>query len=294
VTAAIPARAEPTGPYEGAGVLSSADDFHQAWSAEDPDPLALMSTGLGLGLDALRFVADPFGEGVQAGVGYLLEHVPFLHDFLDALAGDPGQIVARATDWRTGAATLAGEARALAGAIPGAHLWAGPAADAARAAAEREAAALTELAGGCAEIAELLVRTGAMIGVERSLVRDALAEFVYWLLRWLAAALVATLLTAGAAMAAMVPGTIIEATSLASRLLDRMSTLLDLTEEAARRTRQVAQRLEQLTDGWGAPEARRFVEPFADHVNRGHSLALDTAVESGKAGAAIAADQRDG
>ena len=285
----VPAAEAPTGEWDGAGVFSSASDLHEAWSA-DPDPLALTSSAVGFGLDALRFLADPFGEGAQAGVGWLLEHVGFLRELLDDLAGDPAQIVARSTDWRTGAATLRAEAAAVARATPGPGVWSGAAGDAARAGTAGQAVALDALAVNCGEVADLLVRTGAMIGVERSLVRDAIAEFVVWLIRWLAATLVATLLTAGAAMAAMVPATVIEATSLAARLLDRLVQVADLTRELARRAGDIAADIERFTEQWGVPAARRVLEPFTSAgVNRATHLGLDAVVESGKETAKAAA-----
>src|SRR5437764_1864307 len=54
---------------------------------------------VGVAMDALAFVMDPFGSILAAGVGWLMEHVGPLKEALDALAGDPDQITAHSETW---------------------------------------------------------------------------------------------------------------------------------------------------------------------------------------------------
>ena len=57
----------------------------------------------------------PFDALLQAGLGWLVEHVAFLREPLDALAGDPDAVLAQARHWDQ----VAGELRAAASELPG-------------------------------------------------------------------------------------------------------------------------------------------------------------------------------
>ena len=84
--------------YEGAGILEA------AMGAKDGlikgDHLAMIGNSAVVGLSALGAVMDPFQAIFAAGVGWLMEHVEFLREPLDSLAGDPKELEGHAASWR--------------------------------------------------------------------------------------------------------------------------------------------------------------------------------------------------
>src|SRR5690606_41981378 len=88
--------AQPWDDLAGAGVASSWADLHAAASADDVDPLQVTYAAAAAGLDTLGAITDPLDALLTAGVGWLIEHGRFLHEPLDAPAGDPAQITAQA------------------------------------------------------------------------------------------------------------------------------------------------------------------------------------------------------
>ena len=59
-----------------------------------------------LGLDVLGAVMDPVGALATAGIGWLIEHLSFLREPLDWLAGNGDKIKAAVTTWNQVAADL--------------------------------------------------------------------------------------------------------------------------------------------------------------------------------------------
>src|SRR2546423_3549140 len=93
-------RSEPVGDLEGAGVLSSWSDLGEAMPTDRPwDAGEIGFAASAAALDSLGTAMDPLGALGSAGVGWLIEHVEFLHEPLDWLAGDPAQITAQAHAW---------------------------------------------------------------------------------------------------------------------------------------------------------------------------------------------------
>lgn len=268
----VPAATAAPGTFDGAGLASSVADLADAAAADRPDPAALAWTAAGAGLDALGFVADPFGELATAGIGWLIEHVGFLREPLDRLAGNPAEVVARATDWHRGAQAAAAEAAERS--RPDLGGWTGTAADAARAAAARDAEALTGLAAGCAAVADRLLEAGATIGVERALIRDTVAGFLWDLARWA----VASIASAGTLTPLAVASAVGEAATLAARIADGIRTLLARLDE-------LLAALSQVTGRFTVPGAARVLEPLGGSGDALLGPGRDAVVETGKEGA---------
>ncbi|WP_344427792.1 hypothetical protein [Pseudonocardia ailaonensis] len=301
----VPTAEEAAGPLDGAGPASSGYDLGSA--ILDQDAFGIAAAAAGAGLDALKFVGDPVGEGLRSAAGWLIEHISFLREPLDWLAGDPARIVAGAEDWHRGAQALAAEARARAN--PQVGSWTGTAVDAAAGAAHREAEALAQLAASCDALAQQVVRTAGLIGVERSLIRDAVAEFVARIVEWA----IGAILSAGLLLAVAVAPTVIEAVSLGRRIVQRIDELMEhlarsvswigrmradientravwshLDDAGKRRislgtSLRSADEVGEAFERVGVAGARRITEPFGgDHANDLHGLAVDATVEVGK------------
>lgn len=275
----VPTPTEPAGTFDGAGLASSVADLAAAVGAARPDPTAVAWTAAGVGLDALGFVTDPFGEVATAGIGWLIEHVGFLREPLDRLAGNPAEVLARATDWHRGARAVAAEAAQRA--LPDLGGWTGSAAEAARAAAARDAAALTRLAADCAAVADRLLEVGATIGAERALIRDTIAGFLWDLARWA----LASVASAGALTPLAVASAVGEAATLGVRIAEGVRALLAWLAEARAGLGALLTSLSQVRERFVVPAAARVLEPLGGSGDELVGLGRDAVVETGKEGA---------
>jgi hypothetical protein len=135
--------------------------------------------GFAASMDALAFVTDPLGTLVSWGVAWLMEHVKPLHDALDRLAGDPGQLTAYAQTWHNVAASVRQAGADLAAAV-GRDLagWTGVAGDAYRGRARSHAAALGAMGDAAEAIGVIVEGAGLVVALVRQFVRDLIAEFV--------------------------------------------------------------------------------------------------------------------
>lgn len=217
--------AQPLDNAEGAGFVSSWADLDAALSADQVDPVQVAYTAVGAGLDTLGAIENPLDSLLSAGVGWLIEHVWFLHEPLDALAGDPTQITAQARTWHN----VGGELRAVAqdhrGAAAALSTWEGMAGDGYRGAVDRFSGALDQAGRDATQLADLILTTGAQVGTVRALVRDKIAEWVSEAIQTVVYAGVAALVTAGGA--------------LGVGALRLIWTAIDLAEGFARTIRQL-------------------------------------------------------
>lgn len=213
---------------EGAGVFSSYADLAKAAESQDAGGVAAAATAAGL--DTLGVAMDPLGSLAAAGVGWAIEHLPFLREPLDAMLGDPDEIGDRARAWHLLSRELDAQADAFAELVTrDVGGWQGEAADAYRAAAGRLHEALASTGADAAGVGETVLASGAMVGTVRSLIRDAIAEWVGKLILWL----VASVVSAGLAAAAAVPSMVLEATTLALHAADTISKVVARLEEAS-------------------------------------------------------------
>lgn len=217
-----------TDPLAGAGILSSYSDLGDAVGGGQ-DAGGVAAAGTAAGLDTLGLVMDPLGTLAAAGVGWAIEHISFLREPLDATFGDPDEIAARAKAWHLLSLELGAQADALeatmAREVAG---WEGDAADAYRWAAGRLQDALASNASDSAGVAETVLTSGAMVGTVRSLIRDAVADWLARLIVWLTA----TVLSAGAALGAAIPAMVLEATTLALHAADMITKVATRLDEA--------------------------------------------------------------
>jgi len=225
------AEREPTPDLEGAGVVSSWADVADAVGKPAPESTEIAWAAAAAGLDTLGAIADPFGALMSSSIGWLIEHVWFLREPLDALAGDPLQVTAHAQTW----SNIAGELRAVAADHTAAQVtgWAGPAGEAHRGAVGRYTGAVVDVAATADRLAQLVLSTGAAVGTVRALVRDLIADFLIWVARTALAALAAATVTLAGSTAAAITAVALEAYRLARTIAERISALLDALSDAA-------------------------------------------------------------
>ncbi|MGW4490111.1 WXG100-like domain-containing protein [Amycolatopsis sp. NPDC004368] len=186
----------------------------------------------GTAMDALAFVEDPFGSILQAGVGWLLEHVGPLKEMLDKLAGNPDQVMANAQTWQNVSQELTAIGQDLAASV-NADLqgWTGGASDAYR----RQVQDLAQLLGAASQAsagaASGVQTAGELVASVRALVRDTIAKVVAHMVSWA----LQVLATLGIALTWVVPQvvqlvakTAADIAGLVKRLISALKTLSQL------------------------------------------------------------------
>ena len=250
----------PTSATEGAGVVSSWADLGSALGAEHVDAGQVAVAVADAGLDTLGVALHPFDGLAQAGFGWLIEHVEFLREPLDALAGDPAEVIAQARGWHRVAVELrSAAAEHRAAPVAG---WAGIAADGYRGSAEALAAAMEAEAEQAAELSQLVLATGAGVATVRALIRDAIADFLATVLQYLLAAGTLAFLTAGGSLATVVLTIVSRALQLAETICRRLRQALDALAAAGGAAGRIGAAMQQAVDGAraAAPGARAVAE----------------------------------
>jgi len=202
--------------------------------------------GLGIdvaadGLDALGLLMDPFGVLLSAPIGWIIEHISFLKEPLDLVAGDPDQVRAKAGTWTNIAAALeksAADYRQSAEALQQGG-FTGAAASAYVKAAGNYCGAVDAAGGHARDAAKAIEVAGAIVGTVRGTIRDLISQFCADALIKGLAALALSFETFGASVAAWVADTVFEASSLAARLAAKITKVVQEVKQlvtAARRS----------------------------------------------------------
>ncbi len=272
--------AQPLDSWEGAGAVSSVADMNNAWASEHRDPLQIAVTTAGAGLDALDAVMNPLDGLAHAAVGWLIEHIWWLHEPLDALAGDPTQITAQAQTWHRVAEQLGAVAAAYrAETAAGVQGWEGEGRAAYGTAVDGFAARLDDTARNAEQISSLLLTTGAGVGTVRALIRDQIAEFVWLIIQIIFWYGVLAFLTLGGSIAAGTMQIIFRALDMARDFARQVSDLLDLLSVAGGTAGQLADAMREtaLYARAAAPHLRGMGEDVlaaADAVRAGERIEL--------------------
>lgn len=192
------------------------------------DALAGVFDAGGFALDVLGDIGDPLGAVIGCAVGWIVEHVSFLREPVDWLAGDPGSIEASVATWNnvgTGMKHAAQRYVADLNSLTGKQ-WSGEAADVYRRHAAEWVEALDH-AGTMAEIEGVLIAaTGGLCAAFRGTIFTAISEALE---RWVMVGLVAlanSAWTFGASVAGWIVDVEIDAGLLAARLSAKIAELV--------------------------------------------------------------------
>ncbi|MEO9137990.1 MAG: hypothetical protein ABI345_02880 [Jatrophihabitans sp.] len=184
------------------------------------------------GLDTLGLLTDPFGVLLSAPIGWIIEHIGFLKDILDVVAGDPEAVRAKAETWRNIAAALTKSANDYTRSAQAlVQQSKGEAITAYSQAAGNYAKAVTGAASHAEDAAKGFEIAGAIVGTVRGIIRDTIAQFAADELIEGLIALAASWCTFGGSIAAWVIATVEQATSMAVRNAAKVTRLVkDVTE----------------------------------------------------------------
>lgn len=252
---------------EGSGVLSSWKDLGAAAGSGDAGEVGFAAAAAGM--DALGAAMNPLGSLAGAGIGWLIEHVSFLHEPLDWLAGDPGQITAQARTWHNAAAALRAlgdDHRIEVDRLTG---WDGEAAAAYRHAAGTYVAGLRAGSDAAADLSEQVLSAGAAVGTVRALIRDLVADAVGEIIALAVVALAAAALSAGGSVAGFVGWSVSRAVMTAAETAEHVAQLLDRLAGVGLQVSRTADDLSALAGGLGRlagdvniPVGRHSADPF--------------------------------
>jgi len=140
---------------------------------------------LGVAAEGAGLVVDPIGTLASWGVGWALEHVQPLSDILDALTGDPDQVMAYAQTWHTIKLHTTGTAHLYAGDVgKDITAWQDSAADIYRGLAQSRAHTMEGLAEAADGMSGLAEAVHMVVNAVRSGVRALISFLVGKLISW--------------------------------------------------------------------------------------------------------------
>ncbi len=225
-----------SGPSATAGLRlgDSLTNFGKDLSAigsEDFSGTALAIDGVVAGLDLLAFALNPFKEFIMAGVGWIIEHVDWLREPLEALTGDPAAITAISQTWSNISQAFDNAGADMGGLVEQLSEWQGEAAEAYRS----TSAAFSEMLGGTASAAQAVSNCYAAIGVVvatvKAIVMELLCEFVSRVIIILLGALASAAMTFGGSIGIGIAMTIESAISTSAKIGMKVSKLIEKVGE---------------------------------------------------------------
>jgi hypothetical protein len=218
----------------GAGIFSDAASTLTDARSGDWGNLA-MDVGTDA-LDLLGAAMDPLGTLASAGVGWLIEHISFLKDGLDKLAGKPEAVTAKAVTWTNISKSLTETAESYerqAKKVQQSFSDCGSA-EAYQRTAESYVGVLRGAASHAGDASTAMNVGAALVGTERGLIRDMISSFVGELIVKALAALAASWCTFGGTIAAFIADTVVEGGVLAEKISTRIAKIVEKLESLAK------------------------------------------------------------
>lgn len=221
----------PTQGWDAAGIFSSSanliyDGIKGDWGAMAGDAAAF-------GMDLLGFVTNPMGSLLSAGIGWLIEHIGFLKEGLDLLAGDPDAVNAMALTWSNIAKRMQDTADKYTSTLDALSQSQGAAVDGYRKAVQDFSNVVAGGASHATSAASAMTVAASAVGVVRGAVRDAIASFVSNAIIKFAAASALTPITFGASQAAFIADTVVQGTITAGKNAKKISKVVKQLEKVA-------------------------------------------------------------
>lgn len=229
-----------------------APDVGESWddlgaAVEGGGPLDIGFAAAGAGLDTLDAVLDPLGQLSGSAAGFLVEHIGFLQEGLDVLAGNSGEVIAQAQTWNNVGVRLAQVAqgyRDAAGEV-GAG-WEGAGSAAYAAAVADYTRRLDEAAGMAERLSAVVLAAGGAVGAVRGLVEALVVEFVQQVIENVVVFGLAAFVTFGGSLAAGAVRVVLAAIDLAADIARRISDLLDTLSDMGHTAERLVDTIREL------------------------------------------------
>ena len=164
-------------PLSGLGLIEDGQDLNEAM--ESNSWVAESLAAFGTAMDVQQLVSDPLQTLMSWGISWLLDHMSPLKDWLNELAGNPGEVQGFAATWTSIGESLQTNSADLAGAVAGDLEGQEGMGIAAYSALQTDIAKHVELAGTCSNaMSTALGVASTIVQVVHDLVRDAIADIV--------------------------------------------------------------------------------------------------------------------
>ncbi|ONI81269.1 hypothetical protein ALI144C_22355 [Actinosynnema sp. ALI-1.44] len=221
----------PTQAWDSSGIFGSAanaiyDGFNGNWGA-------LAGDMVGVGLDLLGVVMDPIGSILSGVINWLIEHIGFLKEPLDHLAGDPDAVTAMATTWTNISTRLRQTSEKYSTTLSALSGESGQAIDGYRKAVKDFSAVVAGGAGHAQSAAQAMTVAASVVGVIRGTIRDAISSFLSKVIIKFAAASALTPITFGASQAAFIADTVASGAVLAGKNAKKVTKMVKQLEKVA-------------------------------------------------------------
>ncbi|ALG09271.1 WXG100 family type VII secretion target [Kibdelosporangium phytohabitans] len=247
--------------YEGAGVVESVAGFVDTLTAESEgegvDVIDAAIGGAGMVVDLVSSAANPLAAVFSAGVGWLLEHVSFIREPLDALLGNPDEINANTHQLKSAALEMkmiAEEHRQDVAAMGGS--WSGESNEAFRQNQDTIAAQYEALGKTMDGTAATYALSGALVVELRAMVFDWISDLIGELIAGALIALASAAVTFGGSIAAYCGYAGTRAAMLATKMASRLSRLMAAMKRFGVRLAKLQEKMSGLMKG---------LEKFADY-----------------------------
>lgn len=264
--------------FAGAGVFESlAQTVDSMGRLGEGDAAELGLNAAALGLDALGVFMDPVGALATAGIGWLIEHLSFLREPLDWLAGNSDKIKAAVGTWNQVSVAIAQVADEQNKAVRSqVGSWQEAAAERFRSSQEQLAAEITAVSKSCVAVSEQIATAGTITAAVRGMLRDLIAMFIYEVIRNAIIALASSYVSLGSSIAAFSVWAVGRGAAVLGKITQQIAKLMKVITRIAGRLKglfaklgDVLARLARFGKGGGravdAPSVPRT--PKADAVS---------------------------
>ena len=187
-------------------------------------------------------IKDPLSVLVDAGLGFLLDHLAPLKHGAELVTGDSGTVAAAADTWSRIATDLQGLATELDGALSsGLTEWSGQGARAASREFAQLVVAIDGMSHEASSMSDLLTGSAALMVAALDIVKSIISDLISWLVvTWLAAQ-AAAVPTLGASEVAAATATTVEVTITTTRVTGKVTEVTRIVV----RVEQVVLRIER-------------------------------------------------
>ncbi len=259
------ARKNTENPANGAGGIENFVGTAMALQNHDWDTAGL--SAVGLGVDAVGLAANPLATLASWGVGWAIEHVSFLTEPLNALAGDPNAISGMASSWENIGKELKTVATEYGTSASNTSGWEGKAGDAYRKLAADTAKTIDALGEACNGMKGAVDGAGAVVGAVRGIVRDliagALGEIIAAAIKWVAAAACTAGIAVGGAIAEVISIALRWAEKISGwmqKLADALKSLSGFLEKFGTAGKTIKTKVDEIFAGLASPPSGNLVK----------------------------------
>ncbi|SHG80233.1 WXG100 family type VII secretion target [Streptoalloteichus hindustanus] len=257
--------------WRGSGLFEAyhglVQSITQDAESETVQVLDITFNAIGAAAMTVKFAVDPIGTLLAAGVGWLIEHVSFLREPLDALMGDPDEIQQNTEALKNQAKEVRAVADDHKRAMASFDGWTGQSADAFRATMNKYGEELDSLAETVEGTAKVAAVTGVLVVVLRDIVRDIIAEVIAQLIKGALIALAAAAFTFGASIAGFIGFAVGKCAAVAADIASRIARLTAAFGRQGGRLAKLGESMGKLRTGF-----ERF-DNVADVGEVGHEMA---------------------